>query len=275
MVSIYPKAPDSANAITSFFDMDWVLPAYVGYSIYDCITMYFQGDNHWSMWVHHIVGIYGAFGNMVIRKLSVLSTFAMMTEVTAMTVNILWYAETLNLSRPQPVPYRRASITTTMGDTDTPEDTPTVTPSPSMEFSASTAALEKLNPTKKSSKKSTKPPPTLLLVTLQTLRTLSFLVFRVTAVPYSFYLVLSRGSASGLSFRGVWELIVTVWNGCSTCERGLLDWDFDRGLGFSALIVQLLFGLLNVVWTAVAIKVLRREVRGYLKRVGGDKRKKE
>ncbi|KAJ3284116.1 hypothetical protein HDU79_008494 [Rhizoclosmatium sp. JEL0117] len=271
IVSIYPKAPATANFITSFFDMDWVLPAYVGYSIYDCVTMWFQGDNHWSMWVHHLVGIYGAFGNQVIRKLSILSNHAMMTEITAMTVNILWYAETLNPNRPKP---RRASITTTMGDTTT-DETPSLTPSASSETLNELSKATTATQPKAVKRKLTKPPATLLLVFLQTLRTLSFVVFRVTAVPYSFYLILSRGGATGVSFSSVWEMVVVVWNGCSSCQRGVFDWDFDRAIGFSALVVQMLFGLLNVVWTAVAIKVLRREVKGYLGRAGEKKKKAE
>ncbi|KAJ3072533.1 hypothetical protein HDU98_003419 [Podochytrium sp. JEL0797] len=277
MLNIYPKAPETANAVTQFFDMDWVLPAFIAYSIYDCATMYFQGDNHWSMWVHHIVGIYGGVGNVIIRKLSVLSTFAMMTEITAFFVNLLWYFETLNLSRPQPIPYRRASITLALGDSETPEGalTPSTQDVPGKTAPPPSAAAV-ASALRKAHRKSTKPPPTLLLVTLQTLRTLSFLIFRVTAVPFSFYLILSRGNPDTFpSFSVIWEMIVVVWNGCSACPREWWDWDLDRGLGFSALVVQLLFGLLNVVWTLVAFKVLGREVRGYLKKTAEKKKKQE
>ncbi|KAJ3073306.1 hypothetical protein HDU99_001990 [Rhizoclosmatium hyalinum] len=195
-----------------------------------------------------------------------------MTEITAMTVNILWYAETLNPNRPKP---RRASITTTMGDTTTDETPSSLTPSASSETLNELSKATTATQPKAVKRKLTKPPATLLLVFLQTLRTLSFVVFRVTAVPYSFYLILSRGGATGVSFSSVWEMVVVVWNGCSSCQRGVFDWDFDRAIGFSALVVQMLFGLLNVVWTAVAIKVLRREVKGYLGRAGEKKKKAE
>ncbi|KAJ3385746.1 hypothetical protein HDU84_002037 [Entophlyctis sp. JEL0112] len=260
LLSIYPFSPLQvpAGSLRSFFHYDWVLPAYVGYSIYDCITMYFQGDNHWSMWVHHLVGIYGAIGNMKVQKLAVLSNFAMLTEVTAFCVNILWYVETLTPNR-QRLPPPEPSITSTLGDTKSndegndSETSPPVSPNPAAASSTTTQQTKKSG---KNRKKPAKPAPTPLLLALQTLRTVSFLVFRVTAVPYSLYVVSRTGSLV--------DMFAAVWRGCTTreCARG---WSVDRVLLISALVVQILFGLLNFVWTYVAVKVLAREVRTYLR----------
>jgi hypothetical protein len=34
--------------------LDFAFPIYLGYSIYDMGTMYFQ-KQHWTMWLHHIL----------------------------------------------------------------------------------------------------------------------------------------------------------------------------------------------------------------------------
>ncbi|KAJ3124568.1 hypothetical protein HK100_011192 [Physocladia obscura] len=283
LLAVYPSISDYPVASPlRFFAADYVMPAYVGYSIYDCITMYFQGDNHWSMWVHHLVGIYGGIGNLYIRRLSVLSTFAMITEVTAFFVNILWYAETLNENRPQLTPIRRASITATLGDTDDSSDN-AITPSnstdslteplvkdniPTTKTDSSKVALNKQRMLKKK-KRTARPTPTPFLLALQTLRTLSFLIFRVPAVPYSFYCVITRGtriSAVSLipAVRAVVDLIVVTWYaGSPSCDAATVSWTLDRILGITALVVQIMFGFLNFVWTFVAVKVLLRELRAY------------
>ncbi|TPX73783.1 hypothetical protein CcCBS67573_g04932 [Chytriomyces confervae] len=284
LLSVYPKAPSDVGFISSLLDADWFLPAYIGYSIYDCVTMYFQGDNHWSMWVHHLVGIYGAIGNLHIRKLSVLSTFALGTEITALFVNLVWYAETLDLNRPQQILARRASITAAMGDEDdTPLVTPTMTPSnsetaldkvpllstppaPSTTLSDSTTTPEtsKKSASKRKMRAAKKAPATLTLVLVQFLRTLSFILFRITAVPYSFYLVGTLGRTEAFSFMTLVDMVAVVWNGFSTCPKSFLAWDMDRMFGVTALIVQVLFGALNVVWTLVAVKVAKRDLRRYI-----------
>ncbi|KAI8621134.1 hypothetical protein BC830DRAFT_1095967 [Chytriomyces sp. MP71] len=285
ILNVYPTAPANATYLGSFLDADWFLPAYIGYSIYDCATMYFQGDNHWSMWVHHLVGIYGAAGNLRVRSLSALSTFAMGTEITAFFVNLVWYAETLNLQRPSLRIARRSSITTAMGDE---EDTvtPSLTPSSSsgalpnadtsdkkLLLAKDTAPAAAVSVKKRKPRADTKAPATLTLVVLQFLRTFSFLVFRVTAVPLSFYLLATLGGTAPPSLARLGEMVVVVWNGCSACARAWWDWDVDRFIGFSALIVQMLFGLLNVVWTFVAVKVARRDLGRYLR--GREKAKAE
>lgn len=42
-----------------------VFSSYVGYSIYDMGTMVIVGNEHYSMWMHHLVGAVGGFLTMV------------------------------------------------------------------------------------------------------------------------------------------------------------------------------------------------------------------
>jgi hypothetical protein len=42
---------------------------YLGYVLYDAIVMHLQGGEHWTMWLHHGVGISGALTILTQRRL--------------------------------------------------------------------------------------------------------------------------------------------------------------------------------------------------------------
>lgn len=71
-------------------------PFYLGYTFYDMTVMYFQ-TQHWTMWLHHWMGAFGAIIMILFKKAALFSTFFMMTEVTAFIDNIMWYIKMLYL----------------------------------------------------------------------------------------------------------------------------------------------------------------------------------
>lgn len=42
---------------------------YLGYVLYDAIVMHLQGGEHWTMWLHHAMGISGALTILTQRRL--------------------------------------------------------------------------------------------------------------------------------------------------------------------------------------------------------------
>ena len=50
------------RAYTPLLDVIWCL--FLGYSLYDSAVMLLQ-ETHWSMWVHHVLGVAGAIGKLV------------------------------------------------------------------------------------------------------------------------------------------------------------------------------------------------------------------
>lgn len=78
-------------------ELETLYPVYAGYCLYDMITMYYQ-TQHWSMWVHHLLGVFGSIHLMWARAGAYYSTWFMITEITAVFDNINWYFKTLYMS---------------------------------------------------------------------------------------------------------------------------------------------------------------------------------
>ena len=87
--------------------LEFAFPVYLGYSLYDMGTMCFQ-TQHWTMWLHHILGVTGSLIMMVWRTGTVYATFFMLTEITAVTDNLNWYIK--NLVIPDMVEPRRSFL---------------------------------------------------------------------------------------------------------------------------------------------------------------------
>ncbi|KAJ3303789.1 Glutathione S-transferase 7 [Blyttiomyces sp. JEL0837] len=85
-------------------DMDYLFPSYFGYTIYDLLTMFWQPETHWSMWLHHLMGAYGAVGMMFFRRMSIFPCYFMITEITAVANNLLWYAQLFSKPKPEMIP---------------------------------------------------------------------------------------------------------------------------------------------------------------------------
>ncbi|KAI9221661.1 hypothetical protein BC828DRAFT_380412 [Blastocladiella britannica] len=69
-----------------------------GYTIYDLGTMWMQGGDHWSMWVHHIMSAYGTSLIMYYKNPSFFPLLFGVSEITALANNVVWYLQTLRPS---------------------------------------------------------------------------------------------------------------------------------------------------------------------------------
>ena len=74
--------------------LEVLYPLYTGYCLYDMITMAYQ-TQHWSMWLHHILGVAGSILTFFGRTGAYYSTWFMITEMTAVFDNANWYFKTL------------------------------------------------------------------------------------------------------------------------------------------------------------------------------------
>jgi hypothetical protein len=75
--------------------MNFNLAVFCGYTLYD-IGLLFIERPHWSMWVHHILGLCGGVSMLLVyRDLSFSTAFFTITEWTAFTTNAVWYAQRL------------------------------------------------------------------------------------------------------------------------------------------------------------------------------------
>ncbi|KAI8928922.1 hypothetical protein BC831DRAFT_59564 [Entophlyctis helioformis] len=74
--------------------MDIFCAWYFGYSAYDLLTMAFQ-EHHWTMWLHHILGVMGIIGLVAYNKTAVYPVYFMITEFTAILNNLLWYIKAI------------------------------------------------------------------------------------------------------------------------------------------------------------------------------------
>ncbi|KAJ1548946.1 hypothetical protein HK405_012536 [Cladochytrium tenue] len=189
-------------------------PSYLAYSIYDLVTMAFQPETHWTMWVHHLMGAYGSFVMMFYRKLSIFPTYFMMTEATAVINNWLWYEETFGPSSPY------LSNTTTAGN-------------------SAAAALTSANTKEKKKHRHSRPAPNWRVVTLSFLRAVGMLVLRSWCAPLS---VVHAAAGTGGGLTG----LVAAVNGLEGPGAVAVAWS---GLACTAA-----FAVLNVLWMLAAAR---------------------
>jgi hypothetical protein len=101
--------------INDLFDDPWesfpvqleiMYPVFMGYCLYDMVTMFYQ-TQHWSMWVHHIMGVSGSFFMMWGRTGAYYTVWFMITELTAIFDNMNWYFKTLYMPDIEPESKRK------------------------------------------------------------------------------------------------------------------------------------------------------------------------
>lgn len=88
----------------------WFFSSYVGYSVYDMLAMLAVGGEHWTMWMHHLIGAAGAFLMMLYRQAAYFPIVFTITELSVIPTNWLWALRTLQVS-PQSSQYRVAHMT--------------------------------------------------------------------------------------------------------------------------------------------------------------------
>ncbi|KAI9164215.1 hypothetical protein H9P43_008032 [Blastocladiella emersonii ATCC 22665] len=66
-----------------------------GYTMYDLGTMWLQGGDHWSMWAHHTMSLYGTALITYLRNPSFYPLLFGVSEITALANNVVWYLQTL------------------------------------------------------------------------------------------------------------------------------------------------------------------------------------
>jgi len=68
---------------------------YTGYSLYDCAIMALGAREPPPIWLHHIFGIAGAIGSMYYKKVLFVPTAFMISEISVIPVNWVWFLQTL------------------------------------------------------------------------------------------------------------------------------------------------------------------------------------
>ncbi|KAI9015570.1 hypothetical protein DFJ74DRAFT_680800 [Hyaloraphidium curvatum] len=159
--------------------VDDMFSNYLGYVLYDAIVMHLQGGEHWTMWLHHAMGISGALTILTHRQLVYFPVFFGLTELTAFTTNMLWYVQKIYpLYLAEYAPRRAnadgiAAKSATKGAASTSSTAPPVPQATS--FSSRSAHI------------SSDPRAVKLLSATLFTRALSFFVFRVWVFPYTLY----------------------------------------------------------------------------------------
>ncbi|KAJ3086495.1 hypothetical protein HK102_013025 [Quaeritorhiza haematococci] len=200
--------------------LDHLLCNFVGYTIYDVITMAYAGS-HWTMWLHHGVCLYAAIGIMYWRQGAFWNALFTVTELTALAHNMVWYIQYVGGERPQNRGKRIVHKPSTsaadkkdaMSEDCDKDDAPTATKSEI---------------------------PSRLLTTFLVLRALSFLVFRSWIAPYAIYHP------------------IRVSGGWTPFLRDFLELPIGVMVGIPIVLGSM--SLLNTVWTVVICKIAAKAV---------------
>ncbi|KAJ3112472.1 hypothetical protein HDU96_004519 [Phlyctochytrium bullatum] len=215
-------------------DFDWVFPWYLGYTLYDMGTMWFQEPkSHWTMWVHHFMGAYGALGMMFGRQMSIFPVYFMVTEATAVFHNMVWYYQTFFEKKPAP-----PAINST--DEKTVEPAALATPAPTP-----------LDP---------------VTTTLLHLRAASFIILRVWCAPWSIFHavkvehLMRHGTVAASGEVVVPPMTVKTFfeSAGSMLTRSVNETPWY--IGVPGLVMVFGFVMLNGAWTWATVKVARRRL---------------
>ncbi len=71
----------------------------LAYQIYDFIIMLFQQTDPLAMWIHHSVALIGLGALIETHQFAFYPIAFMMTEITVVFVNVLWYARSLQFQK--------------------------------------------------------------------------------------------------------------------------------------------------------------------------------
>ncbi|KAJ3391602.1 hypothetical protein HDU92_008951 [Lobulomyces angularis] len=204
--------------------LDHILCGFIGYSIYDLITMFITND-HWSMYLHHFVGIIGASSMLLVYRLGAFSlSLFTITEITALTNNLVWYSQIfLNHSK---------KISIIHGEEE-------------LNFNAKENE-ESLPLLKKNNLHFTKkepPPPSFNLVFFVILRFITFIFVRLPVAPYTIYY--ASNQLGGFN---------NLYN-----EMKLLPPPCSLGITFCVFVM----GTLNLLWTKAMLKSTMKTIHKY------------
>ncbi|KAJ8323976.1 hypothetical protein QVD99_008323 [Batrachochytrium dendrobatidis] len=130
--------------------LDTAFSMYLGYTLYDLITMSFQ-KHHWTMWLHHAMGALGTIVMLVYKTGAIYPCYLMITEFTAIINNALWYVKKIR-------------------DADVAENE-----------RLKTATMQERS-------QYLRPPPSLLYVRLMHVRAWAFVFLRIWVGPYAFWI---------------------------------------------------------------------------------------
>lgn len=115
--------------------------------------MMFIGD-HWSMWVHHLIGIAGAGSILYVRVGAYWPALFCITEITALPNNVVWYLQTMAIINTASARDKKSKQVLTMSESTT---------------------LDSVT------------PPTTSLLIAHIFRWVSFAFMRIWIAPYSVY----------------------------------------------------------------------------------------
>jgi len=76
---------------------DTLFSTTLGYSLYDMAVMYFQGGQHFSMWMHHFVESTGCFLIMQFREAPYFPACFSVTTISTVPLNLLWLLDKLQI----------------------------------------------------------------------------------------------------------------------------------------------------------------------------------
>ena len=74
--------------------LDFLFAVFLGYTIYDMLTMAFQ-SHHWSMWIHHLLGLLGCIVVPIYKQALIYPCYFMVTEWTVIFNNLVWFVKTI------------------------------------------------------------------------------------------------------------------------------------------------------------------------------------
>ncbi|KAJ3098740.1 hypothetical protein HDU97_003748 [Phlyctochytrium planicorne] len=245
-VDAYALNPASKGGWVKVYlkDYDWLFPFYLGYTIYDMITMAKQEPkSHWSMWVHHVMGALGGFAMMFGRNLSIFPAYCMVTEATAIFNNLLWYYQTF-VEKP-------ALAATNSSESDSK-------PLPPLPSTTASSTLTKISTT---------------TTILHGLRATSFILLRSWLAPAAILhaIRLEHKFLPPATTSSVLNSIQRfAWCSVSMVARCVTDTPWY--VGVPGVVMTGMFAVLNGVWTEATVKAFLRRLKG---EKDGKKRKRE
>ena len=79
--------------------LDFIFAVFLGYTIYDMLTMAFQ-TQHWSIWVHHVLVLIGCIVVTQYKQAVIYPCYFAVAEWTVLFENVLWYIKVILRNTP-------------------------------------------------------------------------------------------------------------------------------------------------------------------------------
>ncbi len=251
MIAVAPEPLFAAggDAFSAFHPLlAWIFPHYVAYSAYDAATMFVQGEQHWSMWAHHAAGAMGACCMIVFRRGAFFTLWGLLTELTAVTNNALWFAQhpwplyvaVARAGRRKRGPSTSESRSRAGSGTGlrprrpsdaapgAPDAQKPAAPGPPAVAPLATSDVDEADGVPKR-------PPTPAVLRLLAVRAASFLLVRLWVMPYAAWRAVREAGGWGPLGR---QLAAQPWPVIILCPT-----------------LVLVFGILNVLWTVAVCRI--------------------